>query len=487
MPWLSESEVRVGLGCMRLSTDEDRDDERALATIAAAIEAGVTVFDTARSYDDNERLLALALRGVTGARVMTKGGMSRGGGGWVPDGRAKAIRADCEASLEALGGTPIDFYLLHAPDPGTPWRTTLRALARLVDDGLVRRVGVANVNRPQLDEALERAPVAAVQVALSLVDDRALRGGLVERCADAGVAVIAHPPLGGVRRAGSLARNEALAAVAKERGATPAEVALAWLLAQSPAVAAIPGARRPETAVSASRAAALELAPEELEALGRPRPQARSTRDGDVVLVMGIPGAGKTRLAADYAARGYRRLNRDERAGSLRDLAAALEEKLAEGEARLVLDNTYVTRAARSDVVDAARRHGVPVRCVWLDAPLAQAQFNLVERLLAEVGSLPGPEDLARLARERPGVMAPTWQMRMLRELEPPTEDEGFAAVERVEFRRSPREGRSGVFLAAAAVDGEGWQRLDPEAPHLVFDWAPDAPAEAAARVTAAV
>ena len=122
--------------------------------------------------------------------------MRRDGGGWVPDGRAKSIRADCEASLVALDGLPIDLYLVHAPDPRTPWRTTLRALARLVDEGLVRRVGVANVNRPQLDEALELAPVAAVQVALSLVDDRALRGGLVERCADAGVAVIAHSPLG---------------------------------------------------------------------------------------------------------------------------------------------------------------------------------------------------------------------------------------------------------------------------------------------------
>ena len=231
---------------------------------------GLTVFDTARSYglgpDDvghNERLLARALRacGAAGsARIVTKGGMRRDGGGWVPDGRAKTIRADCEASLVALDGLPIDLYLVHAPDPTTPWRTTLRALARLVDEGLVRRVGVANVNRPQLDEALELAPVAAVQVALSLVDDRALRGGLVERCADAGVAVIAHSPLGGVRRAGSLARNEALASVARERSATPAEVALAWLLAQSPAVVAIPGARRPETAVSASRAATLELA-----------------------------------------------------------------------------------------------------------------------------------------------------------------------------------------------------------------------------------
>src|SRR5262245_14765760 len=359
MPWLSESEVRVGLGCMRLSTDEDRDDERALATIAAAIEAGVTVFDTARSYDDNERLLALALRGVTGARVMTKGGMSRGGGGWVPDGRAKAIRADCEASLEALGGTPIDFYLVHAPDPRTPWRTTVRAVARLVDDGLVRRVGVANVNRPQLDEALELAPVSAVQVALSPFDDRALRGGILERCSERGVAAIAHSPLGGPKRVGGLPRRPELAEVAEAHGASPAEVALAWLLALDPVVVAIPGARRPETARSAVAAARLVLDEDERALLGGTRrPTAvRPRADAEVVRVMGIPGAGKSRVAEEYVARGHLRLNRDDRGGSLRGLAAALDDALASRVRRVVLDNTYLTRAARSHVVETAARH----------------------------------------------------------------------------------------------------------------------------------
>ena len=103
--WLNTSELRVGLGCMRLSTDDDRNDDRAIATIAAAAASGITVFDTARAYEDNEQLLAGALRAcgaATAARIVTKGGMSRPGGAWAPDGRAKAIRADCEASLEAL-------------------------------------------------------------------------------------------------------------------------------------------------------------------------------------------------------------------------------------------------------------------------------------------------------------------------------------------------------------------------------------------------
>ena len=97
--------------------------------------------------------------------MVTKGGMARTERAWVPDGRAKTIRTDCEASLEALDGLPIDLYLVHAPDPRTAWRTTLRALSRLVDDGLVRHVGIhEDVDRPQLDEALIHVPLTAVQV-----------------------------------------------------------------------------------------------------------------------------------------------------------------------------------------------------------------------------------------------------------------------------------------------------------------------------------
>jgi len=481
--WLDPSELRIGLGCMRLSTDKVRDDDRAIATIGAAVEAGITVFDTARSYGDNEQLVARALRlarATDRARVVTKGGMTRAGGAWVPDGRAKAIRADCETSLDALGGVKIDLYLLHVPDPRTPWRTSVRALARLVDEGLVRRVGVANVNRHQLDEALELAPIAAVQVALSVFDDSAVRGGVVERCEDAGVAVIAHSPLGGPRRAGRVHRRPDLLELAEQHGATPAEAALAWLLELSPAIVPIPGARRPETARSAARAAHLRLEPRRKAA-----PAARVRADGDLVLVMGIPGAGKTRIAESYVERGYLRLNRDERGGTLRGIADALEEELASGVRRVVLDNTYLSRASRSYVVEAAGRHGVAVRCVWLDTPLAQAQVNLVERLLELFGSLPTPEELKELAKREPGVHVPTTQMRALRELEPPSTDEGLTSVEHVAFERTPpaSPSRVGVFVGAAALQEPGWERAieqaDPSAPHLLFDWRPDADAAA--------
>ena len=461
---------------MRLPTD----DELAIETIAAAAGAGITVFDTARAYDGNEPLLARALRQCgadANARVVTKGGMSRTGGAWIPDGRAKTIRADCESSLAALDGLPIDLYLLHAPDPRTPWRTSVRALARVVDEGLVRRVGVANVNRAQLDEALELAPVAAVQVALSPYDDRALRGGVVERCDELGLALLAHSPLGGPRRAGGLDRRHPLAEVAAAAGATSAEVALAWLLALSPVVVPIPGARRPEAARSAAGAARLALDAAAREALDRAfgpaaRPAPRRRRDGDVVIVMGIPGAGKSRIAEDYLGRGYLRLNRDERGGSLREIADALDEALSGGARRLVLDNTYLTRASRSHVLEAAGRHGIPVRCVWLDTPLAQAQVNLVERLLDRFERLPTPEELRAAARREPGVHTPTSQMRTLRELEPPAADEGFGAIEHVPFERASRVGRAGLFVAAAALGRPGWKPT--RGPTLVFDWRPE-------------
>lgn len=210
---------------------------------------------------------------------------------------------------------------------------------------------------------------------------------------------------------------------------------------------------------------------------------------------MGIPGAGKSRIAEEYAGRGYVRLNRDARGGGLRELAETLEAELSSGARRVVLDNTYLSRATRSYVIDAASRHGIPTHCVWLNTPLAQAQVNLVGRLLERFGTLPTPDELRRLGRTTHGVLTPTSQMRAFRELEPPAVDEGFASVEVRPFVRTTRSGRrSGVFVAAAALRGPGWEDAlggGGDDPHLVFDWSPDGAADTldpcVARLAAAV
>lgn len=485
---------------MRLSTDENRVEEQALETIAAAADAGITVFDTARAYGDNETLLARALRrsgAEATARIVTKGGMRRDGGAWIPDGRAKTILSDCEASLKALDGLAIDLYLIHAPDPRTSWSTSVRALARLRDKGLVKRIGVSNVNRRQLEEALSVAELAAVQVALNPFDDHAIRGGVLQLCEERGVTLIAHSPLGGPRRAPRLGRIQGLVDVARATGAEPAEVALAWLLEISPNMVAIPGARRSETARSAARAAHLHLSVTDRATVGRAfgrhvhQPAELPAKEGaEVVLIMGIPGAGKSRLAEQYVARGYLRLNRDERGGSLRELASILDAELSAGVRQVVLDNTYLTRAARSYVIEAANRHGASTRCVWIDTPLAQAQVNLIERLLDRFGHLPSPEELARVTRCEPGLHSPTSQMRTLRQLEAPSPEEGFVEVERLPFSRSPdsNSGQVGVFVAASVMtrpdSKAAIERADPRSPHLVFDWCPEGCADALTAAT---
>src|SRR5262249_21494187 len=291
------------------------------APIVAALEAGITFFDTARAYAGNEELVARALRGHR-ARLITKGGM---GEGWVPDGRAKSLGADCEASLDALDGVAIDLYLVHAPDARTPWRTTVRALAKLANEGLVRDVGISNINLRQLEEALALAPIAAVEVALSANNETALRGGLVDRCLDEDVSLIAHSPLGGPRRAQRLSQEEA-------------EQELAQLLALAPNIVAIPGATRPETARSAAKAATRRVKAPKV------RPSSRPSSGAEAVLIMGIPGAGKSRLAAEWVDRDYLRLNRDARGGSLKGIAEELDTQLASRVLRVVLDNTYLTR-----------------------------------------------------------------------------------------------------------------------------------------------
>jgi aryl-alcohol dehydrogenase-like predicted oxidoreductase/predicted kinase len=446
----------IGLGCMRLSTSRDRDgqvrgDDGAVAVIRAALDAGVTLLDTASSYcldasgyGHNERLISRALGAWGGDRstitVATKGGMVRPRGEWVPDGRAKHLRASCEASRRALGQDTIDLYQLHVVDPKTPLATSVRALAKLKEDGWVRDVGLCNVTVSQIREAQAIVPVSSVQVSIGPLDDENLRNGVAEYCRDNGILLMAHRPLGGDRRK-SLARDVVLRTVADRLDSTPEEVVLAWLLTFGERVVPLPGATKVETVASIARALGIRLTDDDratLDAkfsgtlLRTPRAQRRPHQqsDGDVVIVMGMPGAGKSTTARALEAEGYERLNRDEIGGTLRDLIPRLQEALNAGKRRVVLDNTYPSRASRNEVIEAAWRHGVRVRCLWLQTALGDAQSNAIRRMIEVHGSLPTPEEIRQLSKHDTRYLLPDAQFRYERTLEPPSADEGFESVD---------------------------------------------------------
>jgi aryl-alcohol dehydrogenase-like predicted oxidoreductase/histidinol phosphatase-like enzyme len=472
----------IGLGCMRLSTALERDEAAAVALLHAAFDAGVDFLDTADAYchderdaSHNERLIARALGSWNGersrVRVATKGGLTRPGGRWLADGRARHLRQACAASRAALGVERIFLYQLHAPDPRVALATSVRALDALRQEGLVERVGLSNVSLRQLEEALRIARIDAVQVELSVLRDDALWSGVVARCVAEDIPIVAYRPLGGTEGAKRLAREPLLQEVARHLTATPLEVALAWLRDLSPLVVPIPGATRVPTVLSSVRAAALALGADERARLDERYPAGRTLREGattkrplaagqaagEVVLVMGLPGAGKSRLADELSKEGYERLNRDERGGRLAALLPALDGHLASGRTRVVLDNTYATRKSRAAVVDAAAKRGVGVRCVWLDTKLEDAQVNAVRRMLARHGRLLEPSEMRRAVKDDPGAFPPGVLYRYQRDLEPPDPAEGFARIESVPFERAPDASHTNRALVVW-LDGVVWR-----------------------------
>lgn len=457
----------IGLGCMRLSTRPDRDMLDAEGVIHAALDAGVTLLDTADAYchdeadrGHNERLIASALASWNGDRtgiaVATKGGMTRPGGRWVPDGRARHLARACEASLRSLGAGIIDLYQLHVVDPRTPFETSVRALAALQARGMIRQIGLSNVTVGQIEAARRIIEVAAVQVALGPFEEENFRNGVAEYCRDHGIRLIAYRPLGGREGTARIGKDSGLRELAERHGATPHEIVLAWLLDLDPCVVPIPGATRLETARSLAKARAIRLSDDDRLMLDRRFPAGRLLRvpasarrpavrsEGEVVLVMGMPGAGKSEVAREFEAEGYHRLNRDSRGGSLAELVPELARGLALGRRRWVLDNTYSSRAARNRVIECAGEAGVPVRCVWLRTGLADAQINAIERMLEAHGTLPAPEEIRERGRSDHRYFGPDAQFRYQRALEPPVVEEGFTAVEERSFVRREPEGRSG-------------------------------------------
>jgi len=259
----------VGLGGMYLSIDGRPEEAQAIRTLHAALDAGVTLIDTADVYclDDrdlghNERLIARAL---TGRRekvlVATKGGLRRPNGAWVHDGRPAQILAACDASLKALGVEAIDLYQLHAPGSYVPFTESVGALARLREQGKIRLAGVSNVTPLELAAARRIVPIATVQNRWNVFDRGPERDGMLAACEAAGIAFLAYSPFGGGNRAPKLTRNERLAAEAKKRGITPHRLLLAWMLAKSPVALPIPGSRQAHNAEDSAWASGVELSP----------------------------------------------------------------------------------------------------------------------------------------------------------------------------------------------------------------------------------
>jgi aryl-alcohol dehydrogenase-like predicted oxidoreductase/histidinol phosphatase-like enzyme/predicted kinase len=462
----------VAIGAMRLSTDPDRNDDRAVDVLHAAFDAGVTMLDTADAYcldesdiGHNERLIARALSTWPGDRtritVATKGGMTRPEGRWEPDGRARHLRAACERSCRALGTDRIALYQLHAPDPRTPLSTSVKALAALKRDGLIAGIGLSNVTVGQIEEARQITEIAAIQVELSVWNDASILSGVVAYCIANRLPLLAYRPLGGrlARRSlGEGGRSQArtkshpvLQRVAAAHGVSPFDIAIARLADLSDLIVPLPGVTRVETAKASARAQQIAFSDGERRLLDDAFPSARviggertvatPRQDAEVVIVMGLPGAGKTTLTEQFVADGYQRINRDESGGTLRALTADLDRALGAGASRIVLDNTYVSRRSRAEVLRTAAAHRVPVRCVWLSTSVEDAQVNAASRLVSRYGRLPAGEELASLRKQDVAAFLPTVQFRYQRQLEPPDPNEGFAAIEVVPFaRRRPAE-----------------------------------------------
>jgi aryl-alcohol dehydrogenase-like predicted oxidoreductase len=267
----------IGLGTMPMSIQGRPDRERSIATVRAAVDAGVTLIDTADAYslDDSdfghgEELVAEALRGVdVEVLVATKGGHTRvPGGGWALDGRPEHLRAACDASLRRLGVEAIGLYQFHRPDPAVPVAESIGAIAELLDAGKIRMAGVSNLSPDEISLANDvlGGRLVSVQNEFSL----AFRSSEpeLELCAKLDVAFLPWSPLGGISRAADLGGEyEALAEIGQAHGVSPQQVCLAWMLAKAPVVIPIPGASRPESIRDSAAAADLVLAVDEIERL----------------------------------------------------------------------------------------------------------------------------------------------------------------------------------------------------------------------------
>jgi aryl-alcohol dehydrogenase-like predicted oxidoreductase len=270
----------IGLGGMPMSIEGRPDEARSISTIHAALEAGVTFFDTADAYhlhaDDvghNEELLAKGIAGYGGntsnVLIATKGGHLRpGDGSWTLNGSPDYLKQAAEASAKRLRVDAIGLYQFHRPDPSVPYAESIGALRDLLDAGTIRMAGISNANPQQIRQANDILGGRLVSVQNQF--SPAFRGSEpeLELCDELKITFLPWSPLGGISAAGGLgAQHSAFAEIAASRGVSPQQVCLAWMLARSPHIIPIPGSSRPETIRDSAQAAELELSSEELARL----------------------------------------------------------------------------------------------------------------------------------------------------------------------------------------------------------------------------
>ena len=281
----------IGLGAMPVSMNNDQkypSHEDAVATVQAALDAGVTYIDTADIYSPswdtmghNERIVGEAIRTYSGSTadvvVGTKGGITRGEGEtWGRDGSLDYLRSAVEKSLTALGVDQLDLYQWHRPDRWKAYSDVIQNFKALQDEGLVKAVGISNANVEEIEVAIEilgEGGLASVQNEFS-PRFRSSQDEL-DLCAEHGIAFLPWSPLGGTGGGATGIGQEfaAFGEIGKAHGVSPQQVVLAWELSLSDVVIPIPGASRPASIIDSVKAVDLHLSDEELArctATGRP-------------------------------------------------------------------------------------------------------------------------------------------------------------------------------------------------------------------------
>ena len=267
-----ESIPAIGFGGMPLSIQGRPPEEQGVRVLHAAIDAGMTLIDTADVYclndndiGHNERLIAEATRGRDDVRVATKAGLRRPRGAWTSDATPAHIREACEQSLRSLGTERIWLYQLHAPDPKVAFEKSVEAFAELQREGKFQHFGLSNVSVDQIEKAQRILPVQSVQNRLNPYFRESVK--VAKACAERNITFLAYSPVGGGRLAKKLPQFDVLIELAQKHDRSVHAIVIAWVRTKAKSVVPIPAARTIEHATDSARAADLALSADEIRAI----------------------------------------------------------------------------------------------------------------------------------------------------------------------------------------------------------------------------